>query len=242
MADDMMTDEERAEALKRWFQENGAVLAAGVVIGLGGLFGWQFWTGYQETQLETAAAKYQSVTGAVERSDADRVSAIAEELREQHAASPYDTQALFALAKLHVEAGDLSAAAAALREALAIEKQPGIVEVGRNRLARVLISDDRAQEALSLLEGNAPSPAFAALHYELYGDALRDLGRTEEARTAYNDALGALTEQTAQALRGSLELKIASLGPAPDGMDDAGDGVPMGSDAGETPAPADAQS
>ncbi|MEW8396328.1 MAG: tetratricopeptide repeat protein, partial [Candidatus Thiodiazotropha sp.] len=35
------TEEEQVEAIKRWWKENGTSVIAGLVIGLGGIFGWQ---------------------------------------------------------------------------------------------------------------------------------------------------------------------------------------------------------
>ena len=40
---DHLTDEEQVEKVKAWLKENGTSIVAGVVIGLGGIFGWQFW-------------------------------------------------------------------------------------------------------------------------------------------------------------------------------------------------------
>ncbi len=215
MVDEMMTDEERAEALKRWFQENGAVLVTGVVVGLGGLFGYQWWNDSRESHLQEASEVYGQVVEALQDNDLDEVQALGAELREGYASSPYDTQALLAAARLQVEAGELAAAAQTLQQAVDGEGDPAIAEVARNRLVRVMLSDDRAQDALDLLEGNAPSATFKALHFELYGDALFQLGRTEAARTAYNDALVAMAESGSRG-SGALELKLAALGPAPE--------------------------
>ncbi|MEM9385883.1 MAG: tetratricopeptide repeat protein [Pseudomonadota bacterium] len=215
MVDEMMTDEERAEALKRWFQENGAVLVMGVVVGLGGLFGFQWYKDSRESNLEAASIVYQDVLDALEREDLDQVQSLAAQLGEQFASSPYETQALFAAARLQVDAGDLAGAAGTLERAIAEESDGSIVEVGRSRLVRVLLSDERAREALALLDANAPSETFKPRHLELRGDALSQLGRTEAARTAYTDALAVLASSGASS-SGALELKLAALGPAPE--------------------------
>ncbi|MDH5355953.1 MAG: tetratricopeptide repeat protein, partial [Gammaproteobacteria bacterium] len=36
----METDEEQVEKLKKWWQENGRSVIAGIIIGVGGLFGY----------------------------------------------------------------------------------------------------------------------------------------------------------------------------------------------------------
>lgn len=225
MVDEMMTDEERAEALKRWFQENGAVLVMGVVVGLGGLFGFQWYKDNRENTLEAASVVYQDVLEALERKDLAQVQALATTLGEDYASSPYETQALFAVARLQVDAGDLAGAASTLQQAIADEGDVAVLEVGRSRLVRVLLSDERADEALALLDANAPSETFKPRHLELRGDALHQLGRTEAARTAYTDALQVLAGSGARS-SGALELKLAALGPAPEADTDVTEAAP----------------
>ncbi len=43
--DEFLTEDEQADRVKQWLQENGLFILAGVVLGLGGLFGWQSWRG-----------------------------------------------------------------------------------------------------------------------------------------------------------------------------------------------------
>ena len=45
------TEEQQAEAIKRFFRENGLSLALGVIVGLGGLYGWK---AYNQNQITTA--------------------------------------------------------------------------------------------------------------------------------------------------------------------------------------------
>ena len=37
------TDEEKVEAIRKWWRENGTAVVAGLVLGLAGLIGWQYW-------------------------------------------------------------------------------------------------------------------------------------------------------------------------------------------------------
>jgi predicted negative regulator of RcsB-dependent stress response len=85
-------------------------------------------------------------------------------------------------------------------------------DVARLRLARVLISQNKAGDALKLLEEPLPA-SFGGLVEEARGDAYAALGKTEEARSAYDRAL-AQTQDDAEFLK----LKRADLGivhPAP---------------------------
>ena len=53
-----LSDEEQAEALKRWRSENGKTNIGGIVLGLGLVIGWQGWNEHQRRQSEMATAEY----------------------------------------------------------------------------------------------------------------------------------------------------------------------------------------
>ena len=44
-------ENDQVDALKRFFAENGKALAVGVILGVGALVGWRYWTSHQ---LDTA--------------------------------------------------------------------------------------------------------------------------------------------------------------------------------------------
>ncbi len=218
MADDLMTDEEQVERLRQWWSEYGMLIIAGVVLGLGLLFGGQAWRDHREGRLATASDLYQEVLDAVGGGDIAAARDLAQQLAAEFPQSPYDTQAQLAVAKLEVESGELDTAVNTLAAAVTSAEDERVAAVARSRQARVLIALERPEEALAVL-GSQPLAKFAALHYELTGDALVRMGRAEEARTAYNDALGALD---ASGDPGLIQLKIAALGPS-----GAGGAMPM---------------
>ena len=59
--DEHLTDQQQAEKLQRWWKENGAFVIAGLVIGIGGLFGWRQWEDYKLAQAENASAAYEQL-------------------------------------------------------------------------------------------------------------------------------------------------------------------------------------
>ena len=60
MADELKTDEERAEELKAWWRSNGTSVLAGIAIAIGGVFGWQQWQNYQQNESEAGSAQLQA--------------------------------------------------------------------------------------------------------------------------------------------------------------------------------------
>ena len=80
-------------------------------------------------------------------------------------------------------------------------------ELARQRLARILAAQDKAEEGLALLDGEAVE-AFAASREELRGDLLVKLGRHDEAHAAYSKAKESLSQDAAI---GGLQLKLDDL-------------------------------
>ena len=83
--------------------------------------------------------------------------------------------------------------------------------VARVRLAGLLLDEKLYDEGLKLLEATRP-PHFEALYADRRGDLLLAQGKTPEARTAWQDALGKAEAKTA--MRSSLELKLELAGAA----------------------------
>ena len=82
--------------------------------------------------------------------------------------------------------------------------------VARERLARVLLDEGRAEEALTTLDGAGEITGFEARYAEVRGDILFALGRTDEAVTAYREALVALEAGVGD--RNKLVMKLEALG------------------------------
>ena len=63
--DEFLTDEQQADRAKQWLRENGVFIAAGVVIGLGGLFGWQQWQAYKMRIAGEASVVWEEMRSAI---------------------------------------------------------------------------------------------------------------------------------------------------------------------------------
>ena len=68
--------------------------------------------------------------------------------------------------------------------------EPTLGELARQRLARVLATQHKTDDALALLKGEA-SAAFIASREELRGDVLAQAGKRADARAAYEKARAA---------------------------------------------------
>jgi|TARA_Y100001968_G_scaffold229986_1_gene212826 predicted negative regulator of RcsB-dependent stress response len=204
------TEEEQLAQIKEWWQRNGKPLMLGAVIALVLVFGWQFWQKHQINQAQSASVLYQQLlTAALESGEVDaaEVSRLGNLLKKDFAGTHYAQYGSLFIAKVAVEAGRLDEAASELRAILDKPADKTLDELARQRLARVLAAQDKADEALKLLDGEADK-AFAASREELKGDLLVQLGRDDEAHAAYSKAKESLSQDAAI---GGLQMKLDDL-------------------------------
>lgn len=205
------TEEEELAMIRDWWQRNGKPLLTGCVLALVLIFGWKGWQNYQANQAQTASMLYQQLLDSVitdnGQADLQQVAALAGNLQKDFAGSQYAQYGSLLVAKVAVEAGKPEDAVIQLQGVLEKPADATLAELARQRLARVQASQGNAEEALKLLDGPV-EPAFQAGREELKGDLLVQLGRTDEARAAYEKAQQALP---ADAAAGGVQLKLDDL-------------------------------
>ena len=184
------TEEQQVEAIKRFLSENGTSLIAGIVLGLGGLIGWQQYSAYQIETKEAASEAYTTAIGAVPGEEAKPEAAKLDAFVSENPESAYAVLAAFQSAKLAVEADDLGKAAEKLQFAADNISDPALKAVALTRLARVQLAVGDADKALSTLAQPMPK-AFKAQIEEIKGDAFIAKGNKEKARMAYQAAADA---------------------------------------------------
>jgi predicted negative regulator of RcsB-dependent stress response len=205
------TDEEELAVVKEWWSRNGKPLLTGSVLALVIVFGWQGWERYQANQQQSASLLYQQLLETVlnpsGQPDVAKVAELAGKLNNDFAGSHYAQYASLFAAKVAVEADQLDDAAAELQAVVDAPADATLAELARQRLARVLAAQDKTEQALKLLEGEADQ-AFLAGREELKGDLLVKLGRSDEAHAAYVKAKAALSDDAAV---GGLQMKLDDL-------------------------------
>jgi len=190
MVDEYLDEREQAEQLKQWFKENWLWLAAGVVLGLGGLYGWQGWNAYLDRRSQDAGQLFGEMLQALDQSDRTRGAEIADQIFEQYGSTPYADQAHLVLARVHAENDELDAAASQLKTVMEGSEDPELALVARLRLARVQSAQGEHDAALATLAG-ATSPSVEAAVAALRGDVLLAKGDRTAALEAYRQAQGA---------------------------------------------------
>jgi len=186
----METDDEQVEKLKKWWEENGRSVIAGVIIGVGGLFGYRYWIDLQEANAEAASVHFVQMMEALKSSDNAVIAQQADTLISDYSDTDYATLARFALARNLVDSGKYDQAQTQLEQIIGTVGDAPLGYLARKRLASVQLQSVQLEQALVTLGVEFPS-AFSAGVDELRGDIYAQQGKIDEAANAYREALSA---------------------------------------------------
>ncbi len=203
------SEKEQLEEMRAWWSENGRFVITGVVLGVAIIVGWNQWQSSIETAQIEASNLFEEVMVAVGGGDSEVAEFAAENLFVNYDQTVYPDQARLALARLYMDKGRDQDAVDILSELIVAGHESEIQLVGRLRLAKVKLYQNKPDEVVDLLKDRSES-AFAARYNEVLGDAYTAQGNFAEAQTAY---LAALTENPAlQTIDNTLvQLKLNDL-------------------------------
>jgi len=203
------TDDERAEAIKKWWKENGLSILLGVGIGLGAIFGWRVWMDYRETVRQQASAAFERLLAAADTGDARSARTQSKLLHQEFTATTYAALASLVRARVEVEADNLADARTALKQAIADSPAPGIRRIAALRLARVLIMEGNLEGAADLVARHDDGGSFRGAFAALRGEIAEAQGRSADARIAYEQALAVGAPNADQ-----IRMQLDNLSPA----------------------------
>jgi len=195
------SEEEQVDKLKKWWDSNGKQIIAGAVLGLAGIFGWNSYVDYLDSQALNARALYLSYA-----SDSANVGAY-DKLIKDHPSSSYADQATLLMAKYLFEAENYSLALDALKPLMSRENSV-IASTAALRSASLYLELGQHQEALAVLNMDNANE-FSGIFYNLAGDVYLDLGNNEEARNSYALAIENITDNSS--LSQLIQIKLDDL-------------------------------
>jgi len=231
------TEDEQVEALKKWWKENGRAIVVGLILGIGGIAGYWKWTEYVETRALAASLEYDRFSQLIIDSKPDDIASSSSAtvtiatsyaiLTSEYADTSYAALAALLYASYEYDKKNIEKA----REYLAWAKDhPGheaLMHVAQIRLAKLLVSEDKLEQALGLVE-QIDEPAFNSQYAEIKGDIYAKRGEPILARTSYELALTATELGGRQ--REFVQMKLDNLGDTasalPDSVSDS-KGKPM---------------
>ena len=203
--DNYRSDDEQAEALKRWWLENGRAVVMGIVIGLAVVVGVRYWYQHQKDMSHNASQLYARIEQALAKKDPETVLVTGQLLIKDYGRTTYAVMAAMTMAKVEVDAGRNDRAKDHLQWVVD-HAEGGMQDTARIRLARLLLNDNKLQEASNLLKG-IKSIAYAADYNELHADIELAKGNKTQARELYQLALNGSTGL----LRDFLQMKIDNI-------------------------------
>jgi predicted negative regulator of RcsB-dependent stress response len=201
--DDLQSEKEQLEEMRQWWSDNGRYVIGGIVIGAGLLFGWN---NYQSSKLvaqSEASALFESLAGHVDDGDVDDAALVADQMALDFADTSYTAQSKLGMARLYMDQNRDQDAAEVLQQLLAMSGHDELQNVGRLRLAKIMLYQDRPQEVIELLDGEGGT-AFAAQYADATGDAYVAMGDFAAAEQAYQSVL-------ADAAQGSVDRNIVQM-------------------------------
>jgi len=170
--------------MRAWWSEYGNYVVGGIVVGVALLLGITQYRSMTRTAQTEASVLYESVFDAVTDGDVNAAEAAANDLYEAYESTPYPAQARLAIARLYMDKGRDQDAADTLRALVDADPESELGLIGRLRLAKVLLYQDKAQGVVELLSGMTAT-AFTARYSETLGDAYVALGQYADAKDAY---------------------------------------------------------
>lgn len=187
----METEEEQVEKLKAWFKENGLSIVFGIIIGVGGIGGYNYWVHVQETTAAEASGHFTQMMEALSVGNSETVQEQANILLNEYASTEYAQMAQLARARDYVDNGDFEKAQSSLEQVVGSAGQQPLAYLASTRLATVQIQTEQYDQALTTLAIDFPDELDARAE-ELRGDILSLQGKSTEAIEAYRKALQAI--------------------------------------------------
>lgn len=198
------TDEEQVEHLKKWWNENGKSVIAGIVVGLLAIFGWRGWQDHLVVEAKEASDLYEKmITETLQDKEADKD--IAKQLKQNFKSTPYSTFSSLLMAREAIEKDNIDTAKKHLQWVIDNTHSDEFKHLARLRLSRLLLVQGEQNAALSLIEG-VNTGRFSTSYYELHGDILLQQGDSKAAKNAYVQALATQNNQSI------VQMKLDDLG------------------------------
>lgn len=183
------TEEQQVEAIKRWWSENATSLILGAGIGVLSLGGWSYYVESKSEHRLQASDIYVSIVKQVQANnvDAENIKK-ADQLIAEYEDTPYAALSSLTLAAYEFNQGNVEKAISRLQWASENAQEEEVKHIARLRLASILVSQKKYDEAQALLSSEHPA-AFNSRYEELKGDAFVAKGEIEQARIAYDKAI-----------------------------------------------------
>ena len=206
-----LTEQEQIELLKNWIKQYSLVIIIGVLLAIVAITGWRYWQQRQAKILSHASSVYDEMLTMRAQKDREATYIQANKLFSHYSKTVYGQMAALMLARDAILKKDYNEAEKQLRWVIDQSAIPSFEQIARLRLARLLISQQKSEEALAILS-KVRDKTFNGLINEVRGDAYFAMKKMNEARQAYGQAITDLPN--AEVMRPLLQMKYDNLAPS----------------------------
>jgi predicted negative regulator of RcsB-dependent stress response len=185
--DDYLDEKEQIEEIKSWLKENWLALVAGVIVGFGGLFSWNW---YQDSVYESntqALAIFDQAQQELTLGNFESALALLQNLRSDYNSSPYTDFLGLLYSTYLLSNGNTADAAVEIEYVLNNTTDEYLRLIATWRLARVNVEMTNYDRALELVQNK--NHALSANFTELEGDVYFFRGEFDLASNTYMSIL-----------------------------------------------------
>jgi len=204
------SEEENFELISSWWNKYKYVAIFLLFIVISGILFFEYWTQASQDQRHELAQEYHVFIESLDDTSQENKQNIRDFI-ERFADTPYANMASLHLSKIYVENGDLIEASKELKNIIEStssswgNQYDPIESTARLRLAKILLSLEKPQEALEVVK---QAKVLNGAMLEVKGDAESQLNRFNEANISY---LQALESTQSSSLKSLIRMKIADL-------------------------------
>ena len=182
-----LEEQEQVDELKALWKKYGNNITRGVIafFVLYGLF--QGWGYYQTKQSLGASEAYQSIVVLDEKNTKD-ILLKSQKLMDDYSGTPYAGRAAILFAKASYLEGNKDKAKEKLDWAASHAKESATESIALIQLGQILVEEKKYEDALKRVN-EVDNEGYLGLSNDLKGDILNAMGKKEEAKKAYQEAL-----------------------------------------------------
>ena len=182
------TEDEALDRIRQLWGQYGKFILILSILVAGSFGGRNLWMSYKNDSAENSSLNYSQLLLAVDQKRFEDAFEIGSEIIKTDTQSSYAELSSLFLAKISFEKGDYDVAKNILITLIESSSDLNTGNVARERLARILLSEDKADDSQKVLEESKSMDLTNHL-LELQGDIMKARGDLESALSFYQKAL-----------------------------------------------------
>jgi predicted negative regulator of RcsB-dependent stress response len=182
-----LEEQEQVDELKALWKKYGVYITRGVIAFFVLYVLFQGWGYYQTKQSLSASELYQSIVVLDEKNTKD-ILVKSQKLMDDYSGTPYAGRAAILFAKASYLEGNKDKAKEKLEWASSHAKESATESIALIQLGQILVEEKKYEDALKRVN-EVDNEGYLGLSNDLKGDILNAMGKKEEAKKAYLEAL-----------------------------------------------------